>query len=199
MRVLPFLLLCSAAMLSACGTDDLASSTPTSGNPSTGSGSPGTTPPATSTTSQRQTDLNAVMLAEHNAARAEVGVPAMQLDAELSRQALAYAEEMARTGVFAHSPSSARINQGENLWAGTKDAFEYKDMSGAWIEEKQFYIHAPFPDVSITGDWHDVGHYTQIIWKNSTRLGCGIATGMNRDWLVCRYSPPGNFIGQMTY
>ncbi len=140
-----------------------------------------------------------VMLAEHNDARQEVGVAPMTLDDDLSRQALAYAEELARTGRFEHSTSASRPNQGENLWAGTEGAFTYEVMADGWISEKQFYIHDRFPYVSNTGDWTDVGHYTQIIWANSTELGCGVATGSGRDYLVCRYSPPGNVSGQFAY
>lgn len=139
------------------------------------------------------------MLAEHNAARAEVGVAPVTLDDDLNRQALAYAEELARTGVFQHSPSSSRTGQGENLWNGTANFFSYSHMAQSWIGEKQYYVHGIFPDVSTTGRWSDVGHYTQIIWANSTRLGCGIATGRGRDWLVCRYAPQGNIRGQRAY
>ena len=139
------------------------------------------------------------MLAEHNAERRALGIPDMQLDDDLNDQAQAYAEEMARTGNFAHSPSSSRPNQGENLWAGTAGRFEYEAMVGAWIDEKQYYIHDRFPYVSSTGNWQDVGHYTQIIWRDSTLLGCGLATSGSWDYLVCRYSPPGNVVGQYAY
>ncbi|MBX7526781.1 CAP family protein [Qipengyuania vesicularis] len=140
-----------------------------------------------------------VMLATHNEARAEVGVPDLVLDNDLNRQALAYAEEMARTGMFQHSKGSDRPGQGENLWAGTASAFPYERMSGAWIDEKRFFIDAEFPNVSTTGNWQDVGHYTQIVWRDTTRFGCGIATGLGRDWLVCRYSPPGNVLGRRVF
>nr|WP_298896328.1 CAP domain-containing protein [uncultured Altererythrobacter sp.] len=140
-----------------------------------------------------------VMLAEHNAERRALGIPEMQLDDDLNDQAQAYAEEMARTGNFAHSSSSSRPNQGENLWAGTASRFEYDAMVGGWIGEKQYYIHDRFPYVSNTGNWQDVGHYTQIIWRDTTRLGCGLATGGGWDYLVCRYSPPGNIVGQYAY
>ncbi len=139
------------------------------------------------------------MLAEHNKARAEVGVDALSLDDSLSRQALAWAEEMARTNSFRHSAPSSRSGQGENLWAGTANAFSFQQMADGWIGEKQYYLHDRFPYVSRTGKWQDVGHYTQIIWRNTTRLGCGIATGNGRDWLVCRYAPQGNVSGQFAY
>ena len=140
-----------------------------------------------------------VMLREHNEARDEVGVEPMELDDDLSEQALAYAEELAASGLFEHSASSDRPGQGENLWAGTASAFSFEQMADGWISEKQYYIHDNFPYVSNTGNWQDVGHYTQIIWRNTTQLGCGIATGQNRDVLVCRYAPPGNVIGQRAY
>ena len=46
-------------------------------------------------------------------------------------------------------------------------------------------------------------NYSQLIWKSSTRLGCGMASIVrqdgSRDWyMVARYSPPGNFVGDYT-
>ena len=140
-----------------------------------------------------------IVLRDHNDARAEVGVGAMTLDDDLNRQALEYAQELASTGRFQHSASNQRQGQGENLWAGTANAFTFEDMGGAWIDEKRYYIHDRFPYVSNTGRWQDVGHYTQIIWRDSTRLGCGLATGGGRDVLVCRYAPQGNIVGQFAY
>jgi hypothetical protein len=56
--------------------------------------------------------------------------------------------------------------------------------------------------VSKTGDWHDVGHYTQVIWGDTVSIACGFATdstpdtnGFIWDYLVCRYSPAGNVSG----
>ncbi len=141
----------------------------------------------------------AIVLAAHNDARAEVGTPALVLDQDLNDQALAYAEELARTGRFEHSDRNTRQGQGENLWAGTAGAFDYAFMAAGWIDEKQYYVHGTFPNVSNTGDWSDVGHYTQIIWRNTDKLGCGVATGSGRDYLVCRYTPPGNVQGQYAY
>jgi uncharacterized protein YkwD len=141
----------------------------------------------------------AVALRLHNEAREEVGTTALVLDEDLNEQALAYAEELARTGRFEHSDRETRQGQGENLWAGTAMAFSFEDMVSAWIEEKEFYVHMAFPYVSNTGRWQDVGHYTQIVWKDTTRLGCGVSTNGDRDYLVCRYAPPGNVSGQFAY
>jgi hypothetical protein len=53
-----------------------------------------------------------------------------------------------------------------------------------------------FPAVSRTGNWEDVGHYTQIVWPTTTRVGCAIASTSRTDYLVCRYSPAGNIDGR---
>lgn len=137
------------------------------------------------------------MLTAHNSARAEVRVPVAALDQALMNAALAYAEELAANGKFEHSAPGARQGQGENLWAGTAARFTYQQMSGSWIDQKSNFLAGRFPDVSRTGNWQDVGHYTQIIWRSSTKIGCGIATGGGRDVLVCRYSPAGNVVGEL--
>jgi hypothetical protein len=47
------------------------------------------------------------------------------------------------------------------------------------------------------------GHYTQVVWRNTERVGCGYSTcqaqGFNFEVWVCNYDPPGNFIGQAPY
>ncbi|NJM50130.1 MAG: SCP-like extracellular [Sphingomonadales bacterium] len=139
------------------------------------------------------------MLKAHNDARAEVGLPAVEWDAGLSAEALAYAQQLVANGRFEHSSGASRPNQGENLWAGTAGAFSFAQMAAGWVDEKRFFVAGIFPDVSSTGRWQDVGHYTQIIWRGTTKIGCGIASNNARDVLVCRYSPPGNFIGQRVF
>jgi len=45
---------------------------------------------------------------------------------------------------------------------------------------------------------HGIGHFTQMIWRDSKQLGCGVARcylGTVRLW-VCRYAPTGNWDGQ---
>jgi len=46
---------------------------------------------------------------------------------------------------------------------------------------------------------HVVGHYTQMIWKNTSQIGCALARTNSWDILVCRYSPKGNMIGEKPY
>lgn len=44
----------------------------------------------------------------------------------------------------------------------------------------------------------NAGHFTQVVWKGSTQVGCGAAdctghSGVLPAYVVCRYAPAGNF------
>ena len=47
------------------------------------------------------------------------------------------------------------------------------------------------------------GHYTQVVWRSSTKLGCGVGTCKNgaltEDIWICNYAPGGNIIGRAPY
>ena len=103
---------------------------------------------------------------------------------------------MAMTGRFAHSDRSPRSGTGENLWMGTHGAFSVETMVGGWASEKRFFAPGIFPKVSRSGDWEDVGHYTQMIWPTTGRIGCAIASTQRIDYLVCRYAGAGNVDGR---
>ena len=136
------------------------------------------------------------MIAAHNIARAQVGVPLLVWDNSLGTAAAAYAQQMAITGVFEHSNRAARRGIGENLWMGTRGAYSVETMVGDWIGERRYFMPGIFPAVSRTGNWIDTGHYTQVIWPTTQRIGCALATTARTDYLVCRYSPAGNIDGR---
>ena len=136
------------------------------------------------------------ILAAHNAERVRAGVPALVWDNALGTAAASYATQMAMTGRFAHSDRSLRRGTGENLWMGTHGAFSVEAMAGAWASEKRFFRAGVFPNVSRSGDWEDVGHYTQMIWPTTQRVGCALASTPQVDYLVCRYSGAGNIDGR---
>ena len=66
-----------------------------------------------------------------------------------------------------------------------------------WSREKRMLQPGLFPAVSNTGRWEDVAHYTQMIWKTTTHVGCAIYRDGTWDYLICRYSPPGNRDGRV--
>jgi hypothetical protein len=135
------------------------------------------------------------IVALHNQVRAGVGVRPLYWDAALAASADAYAFQLARTGQWQHSPRESRPGQGENLWMGTRGGFTVDQMLGSWTSEGRAFRPGRFPDVSRTGNWEQVGHFTQMIWPGSTRIGCGLRSSARFDYLVCRYSPAGNVTG----
>lgn len=141
-------------------------------------------------------DLEARLLALHNRERAAVGVPPLSWDTALAAGAAAYGPELARLGRLAHSPRESRPGQGENLWRGTRGAYSLEEMAGSWAEERRLFRAGIFPEVSSSGHWEDVAHYTQMIWRGTTRLGCALHRGSDTDFLICRYAPSGNRPGQ---
>jgi len=142
-------------------------------------------------------DFNARLLAAHNAERMRLGVAALDWDSSLATDARVWADNLAATGRFEHSADDPnKPLQGENLWAGTPRAFSPEAMVGLWRAEKADYRPGMFPNNSRSGDVEKVGHYTQLIWRNSRRVGCATAVGRYEEFLVCRYSEAGNISGQ---
>lgn len=142
--------------------------------------------------------LQQAMTTMHNTARASVRQPPLTWDPALADAAGAYAREMSRTGRFEHSKQPRGTpNQGENLWTGTRGAYRYDEMAQHWIDERRVFVNRPSPDFSTTGDYRDAGHYAQIVWSRTQRFGCAMAAGPRDEFLVCRYVPAGNVVGEL--
>lgn len=135
------------------------------------------------------------LLDEHNAERIAKDVPALVWDEKLENEAREWAIRLANDGAMYHSTYEARNKAGENLWAGSAGRFSAADMMRTFLDERQYFNTGEFPKVATTGKWQDVGHYTQIIWASTERVGCAIETGGAFDFLVCRYWPSGNMVG----
>jgi hypothetical protein len=137
------------------------------------------------------------LLAMHNRVRQAVGAPPLSWDESLAAGAAAYGAVLARTGSrIAHSKPEDRPGLGENLWVGTHRQYGLGEMFGGWAAEQGQFRAGLFPEVTSTGRWQDVAHYTQIVWRSTTRVGCAVHQARDWDYLVCRYAPAGNVVGQ---
>lgn len=137
--------------------------------------------------------------AAHNRARAAVDPPADQPIPQLtwSPEIAAAAQAYADRCVFGHSES----NYGENLYAASGAAAAPEDVVASWVDEAANY------DLAGNACSSTCGHYTQVVWADSLRLGCGVADctanspfggGSWQIW-VCNYDPPGNYAGEPPY
>jgi cysteine-rich secretory family protein len=152
--------------------------------------------PAIGGAASLQADFNSRILAAQNREREALGERPLEWDSNLAQSAQVWADYLARTGAFEHSPDRPDTPEGENLWAGTSGAYAPEQMVGLWLSEKNEFKRGVFPDNSRTGDVEDVGHYTQVIWAGTNRVGCALARGKAEDFLVCRYAQAGNVVGE---
>ncbi|MRR15835.1 MAG: SCP-like extracellular [Deltaproteobacteria bacterium] len=136
------------------------------------------------------------ILKAHNRYRAELNIPPLTWSDRLAKNAQVWADRLATEKRMYHSSGTG---EGENLWMGSAGEYSMTRMVDAWGREKRFYKDGIFPNVSTSGNWSDVGHYTQMIWRGTTEVGCAKSTGGGFDYLVCRYAPPGNVRGEKVY
>ena len=154
-----------------------------------------TTPPPHS----RATPLAESLLAIHNRERAEVGVPPLAWDERLAAEAASYLPELIDLGDLEHSDAAMNGETGENLAMGTAGHYSPEALTELWVDERRSFTPGIFPNVSRTGNWSEVGHYTAMIWRGTTSVGCATASGDGHLYLVCRYAPAGNVISERVY
>jgi len=145
------------------------------------------------------TVLPAQMLALHNHERALVGVAPLTWSGRLATEATAYAARLVELGDLEHSSDAARGDEGENLAMGTSGYYSPTALGEMWANEKRQFVNGPFGDDSETGSWEDVGHYTQMVWRATKQVGCGVASGGGDTYLICRYAPAGNYMGEKVF
>lgn len=139
------------------------------------------------------------VLAAHNRERTSSDIRPLRWNPGLAASAQAWANRLAATGGFEHAPERATDPEGENIWAGTKGHFPAEAMVNGWIREKRYFKPGAFPNNSVTGKVSDVGHYTQLMWRDTGQVGCAMATGRVEDVMVCRYAQAGNYIGEVPF
>jgi len=138
------------------------------------------------------------ILAAHNRERAAVGHPPLAWDPALAGAAASYGPVLASLRQLVHSPRETRPVQRENLAMASHGTLSPEQLVNLWSREKLLMHPGVFPAVSRPGRWEDVAHYTQMVWPTTTRVGCAIFAA-DMDYLICRYSPPGNIDGKPVF
>lgn len=150
------------------------------------------------------TALRNAALSKHNSYRGVHNSPNMTISSSVNNTAQAWAEYLASNGVFQHSSPSQRNGAGENLYVSYTTASSVNAANLANTGVKKWYDEVAAYNYNNPGFSSSTGHFTQVVWKNSTQLGCGAAKGVktlggttyNAFYLVCQYSPAGNVQGQ---
>ena len=116
----------------------------------------------------------------HNARRACHDAPPLVWDAALA----ASAQKWAAACVFAHSRA------GENLCRGYET---FGACVRAWYAEARAHAAGANHYSPATG------HFTQMVWRGTSKLGCGVRYDCpGGPLMVCHYDPPGNVVGRFT-
>lgn len=139
------------------------------------------------------------LLRTHNRERQRLRLTPLKWNVNLEREAKQWARHLSRRGMLKHADRKTRNRTGENLWMGTAGRWPVERMVGMFIDERRYYRHASFPNISKTGNWADTAHYSQIVWRDTKEVGCAVVTARGNDVLVCRYWPAGNIYGQKAY
>ncbi|XP_063824576.1 venom allergen 5.02-like [Ostrinia nubilalis] len=124
-------------------------------------------------------------------------------DAELANKAAGWVSQLRQ---LQHNPNreiaSNRFKTGENIfWSSTTDSdstLNIGDAIDSWFSEHKDYRFQPYKSSS-----PPVGHYTQMIWSDTTYVGCAMSRLQNGKfteyYVVCNYGPPGNFRNEFPY
>ena len=126
------------------------------------------------------------ILDAHNRGRAEHCAAPLQWSADLAMAAQRWANTLAQRGC-ALEHSSGPL--GENLAAGTPGTMTAERAVDLWMQERAGH------DFRRGGFSMATGHFTQVVWKSTQRLGCASATCQRMQVWVCNYDPPGNMEG----
>lgn len=121
----------------------------------------------------------------HNAYRQKHNTPSLTLSGDLTASAQKWADYLISIKTLQHSDT----NNGENLyfaWSSAPKTLTGKEAVDSWYSEIKDY------NFSQPGFSSKTGHFTQVVWKESTEVGVGLATDGNNIFVVGQYSPAGN-------
>jgi pathogenesis-related protein 1 len=182
------------------GTDDA----PLGGGGGGGGGGDGASPDVPGGVGEPAELMGITLL--HNQVRAQIQtqppLAPLEWDAALAQTAAAWVaqcrDQEAPAGLIDHNPDRSQGHPyyvGENIYASSGNATAQGAVQ-AWASEAANYNYANNTCSGICG------HYTQIVWRSTAKLGCakGDCPSLQfRSTIVCNYGPGGNVGGQRPY
>jgi len=130
------------------------------------------------------------IVSAHNEIRAQAGVPPLVWSDRLEEIAEDWAKTLLSRREFSHRPNG---KLGENLFAITGARSSTAEVIRVWANESRDY------DYRSNRCRNVCGHYTQIVWSDTKKVGCAVARDNRREIWVCNYDPPGNWVGHRPY
>jgi hypothetical protein len=118
----------------------------------------------------------------HNTYREKFGSKPLDWDAQLSVNATLWAETLLK----AERLSRSETEKGESIFRGKAPVKSCQEAVDAWHQEKEKYKGEPITEAT------EATNYTQMMWKSTTKLGCGMAKNDQNAVYVCQYDPAGN-------
>jgi len=132
-------------------------------------------------------------LQAHNSLRAKDHQQPLKWSNDLESISQKWANQLASTCKVYHH--QGELPFGENLFISTVPTTIGHAIS-AWGNEKKFYNYKQ--NRCLPGK--QCGHYTQIVWKGTTDVGCAKQACSNgSEIMVCSYFPAGNVVGARPY
>ncbi|XP_062079772.1 pathogenesis-related protein PR-1-like [Humulus lupulus] len=135
-------------------------------------------------------------LTAHNLARAKKGELPLLWDSKLARHARRWASQRRADCALEHSFQDGQFTLGENIFWGGGSDWTPTDAVKIWMEEEKNYSYKS----NSCANGKMCGHYTQIVWQSTKKVGCARVICDNKDtFMICNYDPPGNFVGEKPY
>ncbi|XP_048138462.1 pathogenesis-related protein 1A-like [Rhodamnia argentea] len=128
----------------------------------------------------------------HNKVRLGLGQPPMRWDKNLAKYSRRFASRRAADCKMIHSYGP----YGENIFWGAQAAWSPSQIVDSWVSENQFYDATR----NTCAQGQMCGHYTQVVWRDSTRVGCAWVSCLNGGmYAICSYDPPGNYVNESPF
>jgi pathogenesis-related protein 1 len=132
----------------------------------------------------------------HNYYRSKLEIDNVEWSDEIAEYAQKWANKLASTCSMTHR--SGKRKYGENI-AKTPSRYTEFDVVDLWASEEKYFNHKD--KLFKKKNWQQYGHYSQMIWKDTRKIGAGAAICKSSGMViwVCNYNPPGNFFGEKVY